>query len=122
MFWAEPFDLEAARVQCNATWGAVPDALHAQTEWGGRRLGAASNVVFSNGLYDPWHGGGVLQSVSSSVLAVVIPEGAHHLDLMWSHADDPPSVLRAPRYDQALFEGWRHFNPVQTQKTRRGGK
>lgn len=27
----------------------------------------------------------------------------------------PPSALRAPRYEEALFKGWRHFNPVQTQ-------
>lgn len=27
----------------------------------------------------------------------------------------PPSALRAPRYEEALFRGWTHFNPVQTQ-------
>ena len=27
----------------------------------------------------------------------------------------PPSALRAPRYEEALFKGWRRFNPVQTQ-------
>jgi lysosomal Pro-X carboxypeptidase len=26
---------------------------------------------------------------------VIIPEGAHHLDLMFSNADDPPSVVHA---------------------------
>ncbi|KAI8473311.1 MAG: serine carboxypeptidase S28-domain-containing protein [Monoraphidium minutum] len=97
MFWPEPFNLTAAIENCNTTWGVVPTKSKATVEWGGRRIEAASNIVFSNGLYDPWHGGGVLEDVSDSVIAVIIPEGAHHLDLMFSHPDDPQSVTDARR-------------------------
>ena len=45
----------------------VPRPLWAVTQWGGRQLSTLSNVVFSNGLYDPWHGGGVLEDLSDSV-------------------------------------------------------
>lgn len=33
-----------------------------------------SNIVFSNGLLDPWHGGGVMRDVSDTVVSLVIPE------------------------------------------------
>jgi hypothetical protein len=48
----------------------------------------------------------VLSDVSDTVVAVVIPEGAHHLDLMFSHPDDPPSVEAARRREMAHVRAW----------------
>jgi lysosomal Pro-X carboxypeptidase len=42
--------------------------------WGGREVAASSNIVFSNGLMDPWHGTGLLESISDTLVAVKIPE------------------------------------------------
>jgi lysosomal Pro-X carboxypeptidase len=44
-------------------------------QWGGKRIESASNIVFSNGLLDPWSGGGVLHNISDSLVAVIIPKG-----------------------------------------------
>lgn len=74
MFWSDPFDYDGSIQACQQRWGVTPRPGWATTEWGGRRIGAASNIVFSNGLLDPWHGGGVLVDVSDSLPAVIIPE------------------------------------------------
>lgn len=48
----------------------------------------------------------MLQNISDSLVAVVIPEGAHHLDLMFSHEDDPPSVLVARETQREHMRRW----------------
>lgn len=42
-----------------------------------------SYALMHAGLYDPWSAFGVLSDVSRSVVSVLIPEGAHHVDLMF---------------------------------------
>ena len=76
-------------------------------------LAGASNIVFSNGGMDPWSAGGVLRNVSESVAAVVIPHGAHHLDLMFSNAADPADVIAARELEVQHMHKW-----VQQQRQR----
>ena len=45
--------------------------------------------MFSNGLLDPWSSGGVLKNISDSLVAVIIPEGAHHLDVSAASLSEP---------------------------------
>ncbi len=47
--------------------------------------GAASRIAFSNGLLDPWHGGGVLEDAGDQLNAIIIPEVRP--------ANSPPCVL-----------------------------
>lgn len=67
---------------------------------------SASHIVFSNGEYDPWRSGGVLRNLSSTLVAVEVPQGAHHLDLMFSHPDDPPPVRAARDMEERLVREW----------------
>jgi len=106
MFWPQPWDHDAAIKGCQEMFGVTPRPLWATVQWGGRNLDALSNVVFSNGNYDPWSGGGVLENQSDSVIAVPIDQGAHHLDLMFSNKDDPPSVQEARAIERSYIRQW----------------
>lgn len=63
-------------------------------------------VFLSNGLLDPWSSGGVLYNLSKSTVAVIIPEGAHHLDLRASNPADPVSVRTARNVHRKFIRLW----------------
>lgn len=44
--------------------------------------------------------------MSDSVVSVIIPEGAHHLDLRGSNPNDPESVIDARRVEKEFIKTW----------------
>jgi hypothetical protein len=106
MFWHKPMNMTAINAHCVNKYGFAPRADWIATEFGGAAgVAAASNIVFSNGLFDPWSSGGVNVTeaaaatdrvasvgVGGSVKAVVLDHGAHHLDLMFANKGDTPDV------------------------------
>jgi pimeloyl-ACP methyl ester carboxylesterase len=97
-----------------------------QTYYGGVRMSGHSNIVFSNGLLDPWSAGGVNRDMSilsqveglneyrteiqniteTDVVALIIPFGGHHTDLMYSSEADPACVTEARRIEEGLIKKW----------------
>jgi len=108
MFEAAPWDLAMYTKQCQDTWGeaAMPQPDLANSLYGGRNLESATNIIFTNGLLDPWSSGGVLKSTEGGVVAIIIPEGAHHLDLRGSNPADPVSVIQARKQERAYIGKW----------------
>lgn len=105
------FSERAASSECEKEFGVRPNAKWAVLSYGGLSglQRGISNVVFSNGLLDPWSAGGVLSQsgfASSSVKVVLIPSGAHHIDLMFSHPDDPEDVKQARAMELAEIAAW----------------
>jgi len=102
IFEKSPWDFEKFAKYCHTTYGIQPVVDIIEKIYGGKNLNAASNIIFSNGLLDPWSSGGVLQNISKTVRAVIIPESAHHLDLRASNINDPESVIKARK----LYKNW----------------
>lgn len=65
-----------------------------------------SNIIFSNGLLDPWSGYGILNLINDKHEIVIIPDSAHHLDLRSDHPNDPQSVRNARNFHLTKFKSW----------------
>lgn len=107
MFENSDWDYGKYSMECFKKWGI--NQTHPELpilEYGGKNIKAASNIVFSNGLLDPWSSGGVLNNISSSIVSVVIPDGAHHIDLRGANDDDPQSVIEAREFHVDNIKKW----------------
>lgn len=100
------FTLEQRDDYCMKTWDIKPRNSWAKTSFWGKDIISASNIVFSNGLLDPWRRGGILQNISDSVIAISIKDGAHHLDLRGKNAADPQSVIDARQLEIYYINKW----------------
>ncbi|TXG49395.1 hypothetical protein EZV62_025270 [Acer yangbiense] len=99
MFQADPFDMKTYSDSCKQDFGVTPRPHWITTYYGGlnirevlKRFG--SNMIFSNGLHDPYSSGGVLENISNSIVALVTQQGSHCLDLMPANQNDPEWLVR----------------------------
>jgi len=106
MFPPRDWTLTNLTSHCKAVWGITPRPTWLRTYTGGNNIHYASRIIFSNGLLDPWHGGGFLHSLSDSLIAITIKDGAHHLDLRGSDPRDPASVVEARKHETYLIGKW----------------
>jgi len=105
MFYPRSYNFTFIQDHCFSKFGITPRSDWIRIAYGGLHPGS-SNIVFSNGGFDPWSSGGVLQNLSSSMPAIWIDEGAHHLDLFFSNAKDPASVTLARKTEMNFVDGW----------------
>jgi hypothetical protein len=82
--------------------------------YSGLRIGSHSNIVFSNGLLDPWSAAGVhateagVHHITKSIVAVVMEFGGHHTDLMYSNPKDPPCIKNGRAVEKQQIQKWIH--------------
>ena len=82
--------------------------------YGGYALGdgtgekKVTNLIWSNGLRDPWHGGGFLTPgpTSSGNHWISMPNGAHHVDLRGPHPEDPADITAARVMEESIIKSW----------------
>lgn len=106
MFEREEWNFQAYSDGCYTMFGVRPRVDWAATVYGGKDIASHSNIIFSNGGLDPWSSGGVTYNISDSLIAIMIPDGAHHLDLRYSNAQDTPSVRAARVLEVKYFREW----------------
>lgn len=106
MFEPHSWNLKEFSDDCFKQWRVRPRPTWISTLYGGKNISSHKNIIFSNGELDPWVGGGVTKDISDSLIAVLIPDGAHHLDLRANNAFDPMSVLVARSLEVKHMKQW----------------
>ncbi|XP_061355173.1 uncharacterized protein LOC133299703 [Gastrolobium bilobum] len=96
---------------CKSAYNVEPRPHWITTEFGGHDIGSvlkrfASNIIFFNGLRDPWSGGGVLKTISKTLVAIVAKEGAHHVDLRFSTKEDPKWLKDVRKKEVKIIASW----------------
>ncbi|KAG6646876.1 hypothetical protein CIPAW_07G038600 [Carya illinoinensis] len=111
MFPTYNYNHSSFQEECWKEFKVKPRSGWITTEFGGHDIKTAlkkfgSNIIFSNGLLDPWSGGSVLQNISETIVALVTEEGAHHIDLRASSSEDPDWLLEQRATEIKLIKGW----------------
>ncbi|CAJ1884329.1 unnamed protein product [Sphenostylis stenocarpa] len=96
---------------CQFFYNVTPRPHWITTEFGGHAIEtvlkrSASNIIFFNGLRDPWSGGGVLKNISKTVVAMVEMRGAHHVDLRYSTKEDPKWLKDVRKQEVKIIASW----------------
>ncbi|KAL3566892.1 hypothetical protein D5086_032307 [Populus alba] len=111
MFPTSSFSYKEFAEDCMRTFGVKPRPHWITTEFGGKRIElvlkrSGGNIIFSNGMQDPWSRGGVLKNISSSIIALVTEKGAHHVDFRSATKDDPEWLKELRRQEVEIIQGW----------------
>nr|GEW67240.1 lysosomal Pro-X carboxypeptidase [Tanacetum cinerariifolium] len=111
MFPEWEYNFTSYAEECWDEFHVIPKPTWITTQFGGHNHRSVlqtfgSNIIFSNGLLDPWSGGGVLENISDSIVALVTEKGAHHLDLRGATADDPDWLVEQRASKIKIIDGW----------------
>ncbi|GLT80826.1 hypothetical protein SLA2020_522420 [Shorea laevis] len=111
MFPPAPFNLNTFTKACKSLFGVQPQPHWITTYYGGYDLKLilhrfGSNIIFSNGLRDPYSSGGVLENISDSVVAIYTVNGSHCLDILPAKESDPEWLMLQRKNEVETIEGW----------------
>ncbi|WCJ41653.1 Serine carboxypeptidase S28 family protein [Euphorbia peplus] len=111
MFEISPFDLKSFIKSCQQVFGVTPRPHWAPIEFGAHNVKSAlgnfaSNIIFSNGLRDPWSSGGILEDISDSIVAIHTDQGAHCLDVLSPTPNDPEWLVEQREKEIKVIAAW----------------
>uniref|UniRef100_A0A8D1E7N8 Lysosomal Pro-X carboxypeptidase n=1 Tax=Sus scrofa TaxID=9823 RepID=A0A8D1E7N8_PIG len=107
MFEPNSWDLKEFSDDCFRQWGVRPRPYWITTVYGGKNISSHTNIIFSNGHFQPWQHWIVSKKcISESHSTILFPKGAHHLDLRANTAFDPTTVLLARSLEVRYMKQW----------------
>ncbi|XP_019176057.1 PREDICTED: lysosomal Pro-X carboxypeptidase-like [Ipomoea nil] len=111
MFYPAPFDLQRYSQGCINLFHVPPRPHWITTYYGGHDIKLAlskfgSNIIFSNGLRDPYSSGGVLENISDTILAIYTRNGSHCLDLQGERETDPDWLTEQRKTEVEIIQRW----------------
>ncbi|KAL3526925.1 hypothetical protein ACH5RR_011581 [Cinchona calisaya] len=111
MFPAFDYNYTDDEEGCWIAFNVKPRPTWISTEFGGHDIKNTlktfgSNIIFSNGLLDPWSGGSVLEDISETIVTLVTEKGAHHLDLRAATDKDPDWLVEQRESEVKLIKNW----------------
>ncbi|XP_010247711.1 PREDICTED: lysosomal Pro-X carboxypeptidase-like [Nelumbo nucifera] len=111
MFQAAPFNLTNFKQRCKRLYGISPRSNWITTQFGGhdielvlKRFGG--NIIFSNGLRDPYSSGSVLKNISDSLVAIYTTQGSHCMDILPELPDDPKWLVMQRNQEIKIIGQW----------------
>jgi len=117
LFPPETVSVEDISKGCEKRFGIEARPTAMVDEWDYiNKLNTTSHILFVNGEQDMWAGGSFMYNISDTVLAINLPNGAHHSDL--SHGgpsdEDTPDVKAAYIQIENILAKW--LNDIQVSE------
>ncbi|XP_045801774.1 lysosomal Pro-X carboxypeptidase-like [Trifolium pratense] len=111
MFPPYPFDLKRFVEKCEKEYDVSPRPHWITTYYGGHNIKLVlqkfgSNIIFSNGLKDPYSSSGVLNDLSDNIVAIHTINGSHCLDILSSKQSDPGWLIEQRKKEVEIIQGW----------------
>lgn len=94
---------------CQDQFGVTPDYDYIKNTYGYFQDGSHfSNIVFTNGQFDPWRSGKPLIETNpdKDIIMINIEKGAHHAEMMPVDKNDPISFYKARSKIEQMVNKW----------------
>ncbi|KAJ9454524.1 Prolyl carboxy peptidase like protein 5 [Diplonema papillatum] len=104
------FSLDQVNRVCNQSYSVRPKPNWLALQYGGYAINTSAsditNIIWSNGAHDPWHGGSFLSTDRPTCHTLWMPNGAHHVDLRSSSPNDTPDITETRAKEKAIIAQW----------------
>ncbi|KAM7287138.1 hypothetical protein ISCGN_030832 [Ixodes scapularis] len=105
MLYVRQWNLKKIRENCEKLYKVKPQPRKLYTEYG-TRFWNSSNIIFSNGEFDPWTSLGYLSPKTETVIPILIGESAHQEDLAFGAPADRHDLTRAREQERRNVRKW----------------